>query len=99
MSDTPKTDAMYQANADYIAGLQRDKARLDWLEAQYGVAIWRGVMTDTNTPVYDIHEPREEGWDDACGEELGSGPSLRAAIDEALRSRPTPAPPETTERR
>jgi hypothetical protein len=67
-----------------LESAQGDKDRLEWLEAQAnGLIIWRGILTKDGSPIVDIHEPREDGLDDACGEELSQGPSLRAAIDSA----------------
>lgn len=71
-----------------LAELMECKADLDWLESRDGVIVWRGLMSATNAPVFDLHDPRDEGLDAACGEELGTGPTLRAAIRAARKATP-----------
>ena len=63
-----------------------DKQRLDWLESKKsGLMLWRGYFSENKSDAVDIHEPRDEGFDDACGELLGNGHTIRQAIDVAMR--------------
>jgi hypothetical protein len=79
-----KLEATATRHADLAKELQKDKARMDWIESQCGLILERCTLVKTGAAIHHVYDPREEGIDDACGEELGEGQSFREAIDAAL---------------
>lgn len=66
---------------------------LSWLE-QNDVMFTSGYLIATKETVFTVHEVREEGIDDACGDELGTGPTLREAILAAMKAARSAPPAE-----
>lgn len=79
LHDANVTAARAEAERD---ALLADKRRLDWLEKESPLALWRGFK-NTGEPLFEVSRMDEDGQD-VTGPDA-KGADIRAAIDAAMK--------------